>query len=204
MKYLLILGVLCLTQRSQGQQRFHKYIIGDSVFCGIVFFVEDIDSLGRQHGLICAPGDQHAGIQWYNGNYVTTFAIQDHLYDKGNADTIIIVQKSGSYAATICNDYNPDSMCTRWYLPSRTELLLMYSNIANNKNLAIKKRGKFKNEGYWSSLEAGADSLPSFSPNERKAFIVDFLNGRTFPVNKSNNYRARAVREFRNYTALTP
>ena len=200
MKYILFIIGLSLTHYSNAQpSTFTKYAIGDSAFCGIVFFVETIDSLGRQRGLVCAPTDQHAGIQWYNGSYITTVAIQDHLYAKGNADTIINGQRQGNYAAMICDKFLPDSMCGNWYLPSRVELNLMYLNIANNKNVVIKKRGKFKNEGYWSSLEAISNPTGALSPNERRAYIVDFLNGRTFTVNKANKYRVRAVREFRNF-----
>jgi len=199
MKYIFFL-LLVLDLQNLYSQGFRKYKVGDTAFCGIVFFVEDIDSAGRQRGLVCARADQHTGIQWYNGLYITTFAVQDHLYAKGNADTIIITQRNGNYAATVCNSFLPDSLCANWYLPSRTELLMMYFNIARNSNSAIKQRGKFRNEGYWSSLETRPDSLTSFSLSERRAFIVDFLNGRTFAVNKANRYRVRAIREFRNFS----
>ena len=199
MRYLLVILLLAFFHSPQAQPaRPKKYNIGDSAFCGIVFFVEDLDSTGRQRGLVCAPADQHAGIRWFNGSYILTFAVQDHLYAKGNADTIIFKQGQGSYAAMVANSFQPDSFCTNWYLPSRTELFMMYTNIARSQSAAIKKRGKFKNEGYWSSFEA-TDSTRGAPGDERRAYIVDFFNGRTFPVNKANKYRVRAVREFRNF-----
>lgn len=203
MKYIPVFLFFAIVQSLSGQHL--EYKIGDTVCCGfgstrscgIVFYVENLDSTksGPQHGLVCAFADQHTGIRWYNGSYIKTYAIQDHIYAKGNADTIIERQNTGDYAATICAKLNHDTLCPSWYLPSREELLLIYKNIANNSDNIIKRTGNFKNEGYWSSLE---ESRGSKSSNKRKAYIVDFYDGRSFPVNKSNKYRVRAVREFRN------
>lgn len=194
MRYLSFCLLLGITLNANGQRR--TYQIGDTAFCGIVFYVED--SAGRQHGLVCALKDQAPKIFWYNGKYVTTGANKDKLFDKSNAETIIAVQGAAqNYAALICKSSKViDSMCTNvdttaWYLPSKAELKLMY------KNLAFAKKVKFAKEGYWSSLEWKPDSLTA-RKNENKAWIVDFLNGKDFPVNKANKYYVRAVREFRN------
>ena len=196
MKYILFLLLVILAQNTLGQRRVYK--VGDVAFCGIVFFVEE-DTMGNQRGLVCAPLDQHVGIRWYKDSFITTFAHLDHPYAKNNSDMIIRAQGTDDYAATVCRKYRPaDTLCTNWYLPTRIELILMYSNIANSKDAAIRAKGKFKREGYWSSLELKPDSTTGFTPNQRNAFIVDFFNGRNFPVNKANKYRVRAVREFQN------
>jgi hypothetical protein len=192
MKYLLFFLLLGILMNADGQSK--QYHVGDTAFCGIVFYVENIDSSGgQQRGLVCAREDQSTGIQWYNGTYFSIFAIDDRLFDKGNADTIIIFQKAGTYAATICNSYHTaDSSCTGWYLPSKTELNLMYTA------LAVKGIGGFANEGYWSSLEATSDPKDINTPGKRKAWIVDFFDGKIFLNDKINKNRVRAIRAFRN------
>lgn len=160
-----------------------KYSIGDSTSCGFVFYVDpNIDSLQpcKNRYLVCAFTDQSAGIRWYNGAYLTTNATTNGLFNKPNADRIIRVQGDSVYAAIVCAKYlSPDSSCKGWYLPSRDELKLIYTNLAQ-KNI-----GNFANEGYWSSLEK----------RKNKAWIVDFFDGRNINVDKSNKYHIRAIRE---------
>jgi hypothetical protein len=194
MKYIHVFLFLALVQGLHGQRPEPEYKIGDIVCNGIVFYVET-DSTGRQHGLVCAVSDQHEGIPWYNKGYKITKANHDGLFAKNNADLIIREQGEGEYAASICDAIDTSGCDNYWYLPSREELLFIYKNIANNSDNIIKRKGNFKNEGYWSSIE---ESHGSKSSNKRKAYIVDFYDGRLFPVNKSNKYRVRAVREFWN------
>ena len=42
--------------------------IGSSYQGGIIFYLDS----SKQHGLIAAPMDQSAGIQWYNGSNIST------------------------------------------------------------------------------------------------------------------------------------
>lgn len=142
---------------------------------GLVFYND-----GTGHGLVCAPSDQSAGIQWNNGSFTTTGAT-DKSVGAGNANTNIIVanQGSGSYAAKICadlvlNTYND------WYLPSLGELNLMYAN------LKVDELGGFANTCYWSSSER-ADTAAEFQ---------NFSNGSHDSNWKSNLYCVRAVRSF--------
>ena len=191
MKYLLFFLLSVMLINADGQRR--QYKVGDTAFCGIVYYVENMDTLGRHHGLVCSLADQSTGIQWYNGIYFSTYAIDDRLFDKGNADTIIIFQKAGTYAATVCDSYRTaDRTCTGWYLPSKTELTLMYTA------LAVKGIGGFANEGYWSSLEAMSDQQSINTAGARKAWIVDFFDGKIFLNDKINKNRVRAIRAFIN------
>jgi hypothetical protein len=193
MRCVIFLLLISVTLMANGQRR--KYKIGDSAFCGIVFYIED-SANGLQHGLVAALEDQAASIRWNNGTYITTNAIKDGFFDRINANRIIARQGRDSvYAATVCAKYFPiaaNAFCdTTWYLPSKDELGKLYTN------LAVSKKSKFAKEGYWTSVEyqlKGSSRLRT----QKKAWIVDFLNGKTFPVNKANKYHVRAIREFRN------
>lgn len=192
MRCSLFLLLISLASVTNGQRR--QYHIGDSAFCGIVFYIED-SANGLQHGLVAALEDQAASIRWNNGTYITTNAIKDVFFDRINANRIIARQgRDSEYAATVCAKYFPtaaNSFCdTTWYLPSKEELRKLYAN------LAVTKKSKFAKEGYWTSIEYQLKG--SRLKTQKKAWIVDFLNGKTFPVNKVNKYHVRAIREFRN------
>ena len=128
MKYLFLVLLLILAATVQAQRK--QYKIENSLACGIVFRVET-DTFNRQRLLISSLGDQSAGIAWNNGQFVTTRATKDMLFDKANADRVFEVQGNGNYAASLCRNFSfNDSTClirdTLWYLPSVAELKLMY------------------------------------------------------------------------------
>ncbi len=192
MKYLMLCLLVTFTVVAYGQNRFN---VGDTLQCGIVFYIESIDTLSsRQRILICSMKDQSDSIAWNNDQFITTSATADMLFSRANAEQVINVQGSGNYAATLCRDFSlSDSTCptpdTLWYLPSVAELKLMRSVLDSTGIL------KFAKEGYWSSVEFREHSEGSNLP-EKKAMIVDFLNGRDLPNIKSNKYHVRAIREF--------
>lgn len=155
-----------------------------------------------QKVLICAPSDITAGqVPWYNGQYIYTNATIDGEFDRGNAQNVVNKQgETGNYAALICSNFFTTTNCpdtsTAWYLPSRMELSVLY------KNIVTTGRGNFVNEGYWSSVEDSlllpvSGSLDSQPPlTARRAWIVDYYDGNTFPVDKANKYHVRPVRYF--------
>ncbi len=155
-----------------------KYKVGDSTFCGYIFYVDTTADTAHQcstHYLVCAYKDQSSNVTWYNNQftYAVTGATADILFDRANAIKI----DSFSLAANTCSKYTTDS-CAGWYLPSKTELNMMYTN------LAAKKIGGFSKEGYWSSVEG---------TKRHTAWIIDFFNGRAIQNDKSNKYHVRAV-----------
>jgi hypothetical protein len=124
------------------------HYIGEPYGGGIVFFVYD----DGQHGLIAATADQSTGIRWWAGSYTNTMAKADGV-GAGKANTAIIIANQGygdgaTYAARICHEYQVTAgevTYGDWYLPSKFELNLLYSQ----KDVV----GGFANFFYWSSTE---------------------------------------------------
>jgi len=195
MKYLLILISIMIACNSQAQTR-KKFNVGDSAFCGVIFWVEKTDTSGGQRALVCSVKDQSAATTWNNGSFVVTSATNDILFDRLNSEKIIQSQGNGKYAAILCRDMPAnDGLCnitdTLWYLPSLAELKLIYQVLDSTKRMTFVK------EGYWSSIEKNTRSTGK-KTTERKAWIVDFFSGKSFAVLKSNKYHIRAIREIRN------
>jgi hypothetical protein len=71
---------------------------------GLIFHDKGRASDGWRY-LEAAPSDQSKGIQWYNGNYVTTEATATGIGSgKSNTATMISKQGAGSYAASLCDN----------------------------------------------------------------------------------------------------
>lgn len=155
------------------------YSIGQSYGGGIIFYIDNT----KQHGLICAPFDQSASIQWSNGSNVITNA-SGVAIGTGNANTqtIIAVQGAGNYAAQICNNLSLNGY-SDWYLPSKGECYLMYFNLKT-----MRQTGGFADSLYWSSTEASINNAYSQYSNDG------------YPPNggyyKTSSYHVRAIRAF--------
>jgi len=138
---------------------------------------------GQNHGLIAAPSDQSAAIQWWNGSNITTGATGTAL-GTGNANTTAIVaaQGAGSYAAKLCYDLVLNGY-SDWYLPSKDELNKLYLN-----RVAI---GGFTINFYWTSSESGVNT------SNDGAKLQSFNNGASSNSFKYESTEAvRAVRSF--------
>ncbi len=150
------------------------HTIGEKYGGGIIFY---IDGSG-QHGLIAASSDQSASIQWFNGSYTATSAV-DSTVGAGQLNTtaVVSIQGAGNYAASICdqlvlNGYDD------WFLPSKNELNLLYQQ----KEIV----SGFTNNFYWSSTEHGVGS----------AWEQNFIDGTKYFVNKNFQICVRAIRAF--------
>ena len=149
--------------------------IGQSYQGGIIAY---IDSTG-QHGLIAATADQSSGIQWYDGDYISTGATGTAIgTGLTNTNAIIAAQGSGSYAASIARDYNGGGY-TDWFLPSKDELNFLYVNSGVISDI------NYYNY-YWSSTELDS----SF------AWGQYFYDGKQGFEYKNVAYSVRAVRAF--------
>ena len=129
--------------------------IGQSYLGGIIFY---LDGTGI-HGLIAAPSDQSTSALWYNGGTYKLTNATGSIKGTGLANTNLITAAlgGGSYAATICTTLNLSG--TGWYLPSKDELNLMYTNIGPGATGSNKNIGNFEPTAtrpylpYWTSTE---------------------------------------------------
>ncbi len=150
------------------------HTIGEKYGGGTIFYIDN----SGQHGLIAASKDQSENIQWFNGSYAVTGATATEV-GTGQLNTTIIIntQKTGSYAASICDQLVLDGY-SDWFLPSKDELNLLY--------LQKEIVGGFTNNFYWSSTEHGDGS----------AWEQNFINGTQYYANKNFPISVRAIRAF--------
>ena len=156
--------------------------IGKTYQGGIIFYV---DGSGA-HGLVAAPKDQSAGIQWFNGAYIVTGATATAVgTGQANTDKIIAAQGAGDYAASLAanlvlNGYSD------WFLPSKDELNLMYTRIGPGAPAPLTNVGGFSSAWYWSSSE----------DNDNVAWSQSFGDGLQGSLYKTGTDAVRAVRAF--------
>lgn len=160
------------------------YAIGDrGPAGGFVFYIIN----GGIHGLEAAPVDQGRAswgcfgtdIPGANGTTVGVGAknTSDILASAGCGDTGI--------AAKIADDYKLNGY-TDWFLPSKDELNLMYTNIGQGATAPLTNLGNFANVSYWSSTEYGSLG----------AYFQHFPDGSQYTYDEYNMLSVRAVRAF--------
>jgi len=123
-----------------------SYKIGDTGPAGGIIFYDKGKATEGWRFLEAAPNDQSVGIQWYNGSYIDIKTGTAIGTGRANTDAIIAAQGAGSYAAALCDslvigDYDD------WFLPSKDELNLMYTNL---KKAGL---GGFGGVWFWSSSQ---------------------------------------------------
>ncbi|MBK7172309.1 MAG: DUF1566 domain-containing protein [Bacteroidales bacterium] len=152
--------------------------IGDTYEGGIIFYLRG--TYPDQFGLVCAQYDQGAGVPWYSKSYIY-YGTTNTGIGSGQTNTRSLVDRLGNdyYAAKYCDDLVLNGF-DDWFLPSRDELGLMYTN------LKINGLGNFTKLNYWSSSEC--DYL--------SAYTQYFNSGLQSCNNKLHSYSIRAVRIF--------
>ena len=162
------------------QVGIHHYI-GEKFGGGIVFW---IDAIG-EHGLVSSLSDQSAAMRWYASTNIWTMSLGDGPgAGRSNSDIIISSQGYGdgaTYAARITHELSISQSgftYSDWYLPSLTELNLMYQSRAII--------GGFAAANYWSSTEV-SDNLSN---------SIDFTNGMQNIYLKNFPFYVRAIRAF--------
>lgn len=166
-----------------------KYAIGDTAHGGLVF---RLDETG-QHGLVCSFTDLKSSLNDDTPHWSTDIANYtgatggSSIFGSyaGVMNTTLIISADPSdidSAARLCGDFQQAS-CGDWYLPSRSELAAIHSNLFLN-GVGTFALGGF----YWSSTEDKTD--PS------KAWGISFFSGSPSSRLKDGGGRVRAIRAF--------
>lgn len=142
---------------------------------GLIFFVDTEGEYSEFDYLEAAPADAATATNWSTtatkcGTSVTSSCQTSFISDAGNAlnylatgqgkiATALIIARHdeggvsrSSYAAGIANTYYTAN-ASDWWLPSKNELNLMYTN------LKLAGLGGFANDYYWSSSEFNASNV---------------------------------------------
>jgi hypothetical protein len=170
---------------------YSYYQIGDrGPAGGFVFYVTD----GGLHGLEAAPVDQSEGTGWgcYEDN-VTGAVDTDIGTGAQNTEAIVSFEcDDGSPAALAATGYELSGY-DDWFLPSKDELNLMWTNLADSDDNSSNSGpadpnnvGGFANDYYWSSSQN----------NSNDAWLQVFVNGVQLDYDKNYTSRVRAVRAF--------
>jgi len=153
------------------------FAIGDSYAGGIVFY---IDGTGA-HGLVCSAADNSSGTVWGCNN--TSINGADGIaIGTGNQNTTDILNgcATAGIAARVCRNLSLNGF-SDWFLPSKNELNLMYTNLKSN--VAANFTGT---KYYWTSTEY----------SEGQAWYQNFGTGAQYYFSKTQAYYVRAVRAF--------
>ena len=168
-----------------------SHYVGELYQGGVVFYVDNTGS----HGLICNMVDLSTSTMWSTLLTSVTGALSD--WDGAGNTTAIAAQTTTTCAADICDTYTNNDYGTGvysdWYLPSRSEMMLLVSHIyavqkalTNDGNAATVVIDNKYN--YWTSTEYNASN----------AFVINLsLSISSDHVTKnSNGGYVRAIRAF--------
>lgn len=153
---------------------------------GLIMYVDVNNEVEGIEGLVAATEDQiNGGAEWgCFGTDIIGLANTTMTTEEGarigdgaaNTDAILAECTDDGTAAKLCNDLGED-----WFLPSRGELNLMYTN------LHAKGHGEFAAvASYWSSTESSGNEV----------WFHGFFDGSQGVVNKGAYYHVRAARAF--------
>ncbi|MEI8142326.1 MAG: DUF1566 domain-containing protein [Chitinophagia bacterium] len=155
------------------------HYLGESFGGGIVFYVYD----NGKHGLIVSTEDQSTGVYWSkSSSYTTTNAVRDGVNaGMANTERIIFSQGIGNYAAQVAANYKGGGFGD-WYLPSNTELNLLYAQRQLMFSIG------YSNTYYWSSNENPT--------NNTQAWAYNFTGTGSYGLKYYNSASVRAIRAF--------
>jgi hypothetical protein len=145
--------------------------VGDEAFGGIVFYVEEGDE--GKYGLVAALEDLEETYHWGCYGDIMLGADQQGIgFGLQNTNEILLSCSDRPIAASVALDYQFNEF-SDWYLPSKDELRLIYTDIGNIDD--------FVDNFYWSSSEN--DSV-------NYGWGTNFSNGWQTVTNYSEEYTA--------------
>lgn len=198
-----------------------KHAIGDVVFGGVVFWVNETGD----HGLVCSLENVSDNAIWMEQVVANVNDVEKVMYTQSNGigagklNTAIILSanvvekvSNTNFAAFLCARYGYDYLTNfnvivqtedwdgsylygDWYLPSVYEFSLMYLN-KDFLNDIFKANGgqEFDNE-YWSSNEETEDFGYSIT-NYNNAWVYSMNDNQITSYTKNIEFSVRAVRSF--------
>jgi hypothetical protein len=153
-----------------------QMIIGDHFQGGIVYYV---DSAGTQ-GLVAALTDQALNLEW--GCFGSYYGANSTSLFSGQSNTTLIVNgcSTPGIPARLCDELVSNGY-SNWYMPSKDELYLMYTN------LFLTGLCTFSSDYYGSSTELNGNAFYGYSLTTGSLGVLSKL---TTPIN------VRAVNSF--------
>jgi hypothetical protein len=177
------------------------YAIGDiGPAGGLIFYVDTDEQFADWDYLEAAP----ASTEWTEKDWGTWSGMGDPESDdpytavrvgsteeavgmgKHNTELIVVaLAKQGQFdkAAQICDTLSTGGK-NDWFLPSKDELNLMYTN------LKAKGLGGFANDWYWSSSEGNGDGYVGAYAQKFDNGLQEWMDLKRYPL------RVRAIRAF--------
>ncbi len=153
---------------------------------GVVFWVDPIDN---SKGMVCSVNDIVTSSADWGCHFEILSGANGLAIGTGAQNTKDIMEECSSTtsAAYICGNLVLNTF-SDWFLPSRDEMIEIYTNKAMVNATSTANNGTILSEDvlYWSSSQSTYD----------KAYDFYFNNGNTEPTLKLNVFSVRAVRVF--------
>lgn len=147
---------------------------------GIIFFVDQSNQYPSFMYLEAAPSDLKDTYIWCSDSSHAIAGLSEPTgvpIGRGSVNTTSMLTSCTSGAANAAHEYSNGGK-TDWFLPSREELMLMYTNIHSVSTFAP--------TDYWSSSQ-NSDIF---------AMTVNFASGNWFSIDKSFSRHVRPIRAF--------
>jgi len=157
------------------------YALGDSGPADGIIFYDKKDYTDGWRYLEAAPASTEFSAEWGSYTFVggTELGIGS---GRRNTELILAVLEEEGTAAQLCANLNVNEH-KDWFLPSMSELDLMY------KNLKSKELGSFQDDWYWSSSASEYGSIAAWAQRFNDGSRNDYNH-------KGSVYFVRAVRAF--------
>ncbi len=197
-----------------------KYVIGDVVFGGVVFWVNETG----EHGLVCSLENVSDNAIWMQqvvaseNDVIKIMNTQSNGIGAGKLNTATILAaniieevSNSNFAASLCTSYGLNILTNLlvepqdwdgsylygdWYLPSIYELSLMHLNRDFLNSVFLDNSGHQFENTYWSSNEYTEDFASTQVYNYSQAWGYHMNDNQVSPFSKNSQLTVRAVRSF--------